>query len=142
MNCTRIQSYRQSSRKSKKWLKSFIPCDIGKYCWDKTIFRDENELIWDEPEEMIESNVEFQEEIEQKLTYGIDQMFIEEGIEDEEVVGNQEVEYFELVPVPDQMPDLVKVSKPQTLSKTKIQTTITFFLLPKNKNDGTYFVIF
>ena len=53
--------------------------EISKYCWDKTIFRDENELIRDVPEEMIESNVEFQEEIEQKLTYGIDKMFIEEG---------------------------------------------------------------
>ena len=34
---------------------------IGKYYWDKTIFRDEKEL--DVPEEMIELNVEFQEEI-------------------------------------------------------------------------------
>ena len=31
--------------------------EIGKYCWDKTIFRDEKELIWDVPEVMIESNV-------------------------------------------------------------------------------------
>ena len=84
--------------------------DIGKYCWDKTLFQDENELIWDVPEEMIESKldyVEFQEEIEQKSTYGIDQMFIEDGMEDDEVEGNEEVEYFELVPVPDQMSDLV-----------------------------------
>ena len=91
--------------------------EIGKYCWDKTIFRDEKEPYV--PEEMIEENIEFQEEIEQKLTYGIDQMFIEEGMEDDEVEGNQVVEYFELVPVPDQMPDLVKVSRPQILSKTK-----------------------
>ena len=63
--------------------------EIGKYCWDKTIFRDEKEL--DVPEEMIESNVEFQEEIVQKLTYGVDQMFIEEGMESEEVEGNEEV---------------------------------------------------
>ena len=107
--------------------------EISKYCWDKTIFRDENELIRDVPEEMIESNVEFQEEIEQKLTYGIDQMFIEEGMEDDEVEGNQEVEYFELVPVPDPMPDLVEVSRPQTLSKKKVQTTITSFCAGKIK---------
>ena len=105
--------------------------EIGKYCWDKTIFWDENELIQDVPGEMMESDVEFQEEIEQKLTYGIDQMFIEEGMEDDEVEVNQDVEYFELVPVPDQMPDLVKVSRPQTLSKKKVQTTITSFFAAK-----------
>ena len=91
--------------------------DISKYCWDKTIFRDENELIWNVPEEMIESNVEFQKEIEQKLTYGIDQMFIEEWIEYEEIEKNQEAEYFELVPVPEQMHDLMEVSRPETRSK-------------------------
>ena len=69
-------------------------------------------------------------------------MFIEEGMESEEVEGNEEVEYFELVPVPDPMPDLVEVSRPQTLSKKKVQTTITSFFAAKNKNDGTYFVIF
>ena len=36
-------------------------------------------------------------EIVQKLTYGVDQMFIEEGMESEEVEGHEEVEYFELV---------------------------------------------
>ena len=82
---------------------------------------------------MIESNIEFQEEIEQKLTHGIDQMFIEEGMEDDELEGNQEVEYFELVPVPDQMPDLVEVSGPKTLWRKKFQTAITSFLLPKIK---------
>ena len=40
----------------------------------------------------------------QKLTYGVDQMFIEEGMEDDEVEGNEEVEYVELVPVPDPVP--------------------------------------
>ena len=105
--------------------------EIGKYCWDKTIFRDQNELIRDVPEEMMESDVEFQEEIEQKLTYGIDQMFIEEGMEDDEVQGNEEVEYFQLVPVPDQVPDLVEVSRPQTPSKKKVQTTITSFFAGK-----------
>ena len=116
--------------------------EIGKYCWgNKTIFRDEKEL--DVPEEMIESNVELQEEIEQKLSYGIDQMFMEKGIEYEEVEGNQEVEYFELVPVPDQMPDLVEISRPQTLSKKKEkETTITSVFAGKNKYNGTYLVIF
>ena len=114
--------------------------EIGKYCWDKTIFRDEKEL--DVPEEMIESNVEFQEEIVQKLTYEVDQMFIEEGMESEEVEGNEEVEYFELVPVPDQVPDFVEVSRFHTPPKKKVQTRITSFFAGKNKNDGTYFVMF
>ena len=72
--------YHQSSRKSKNWLKSSIPCDrkSANIAGTKQFFRDENEFIRDVPEEMMESNVEFQEEIEQKLTYGIDQMFIEE----------------------------------------------------------------
>ena len=113
--------------------------ECGKNCWDKTIYRDEKEL--DVPEEMIESNVEFQEEIVQNLTYGVDQMFIEEGMESDEVDGNEEVEYFELVPAPDQVPDSVEVSRPQTPSKKKVQTTITFFA-GKNKHGGTYFVIF
>ena len=58
-------------------------------------------------------------------------MFIEEGMESEEVEGNEEVEYFELVPVPDQVPDLVEVSRPQTPSTKKVQTTITFFCWQK-----------
>ena len=63
--------YRQSSRKSKSWLKSSIPCDrkSANIAGTKQFFRDENEFIRDVPEEMMESNVEFQEEIEQKLTY-------------------------------------------------------------------------
>ena len=71
-------------------------------------------------------------------------MFIEEEMESEEVEGNEEVqgnegvEYFELVPVPDQVPDLVEVSRFQTSPKKKVQTRITSFLLAKNKNDGTY----
>ena len=57
-------------------------------------------------------------------------------MEDDEVEGNQEVEYFELVPVPDQVPDLVEVSRFNTPPKKKVQTTITFFLLPKIKKMG------
>ena len=60
-------------------------------------------------------------------------VFFEEGMEDDEVEGNEEVEYFELVLVPDQVPDLVEVSKPQTLSKEKVQTIIASFAV-KNKN--------
>ena len=90
---------------------------------------------------MIESNVEFQEEIVQKLTYEVDQMLIEEGMESEEVEGN-EVEYFELVPVPDQVPDLVEVSRFHNPPKKKVQTAITSFFAGKNKNNGTYLVIF
>ena len=102
---------------------------IGTYCWDKTIFRYEKEL--DVPEEMIESNVEFQEEIVQKLTYDVDQMFIEEGMESDEVEGNEEAEYFELVAEPDQVPDLVEVSRFHSPPKKKVQTRITFFCWQK-----------
>ena len=42
--------------------------------------------------------------------YGVDQMFIEEGMEDDAVEGYEKVEYFEMFPVPDQKPDLVEVS--------------------------------
>ena len=108
----------QENRKLAEIVHSMRP-ESGKNCLDKTIFRDEKEL--DIPEEMIESNVEFQEEIVQKLTYGVDQMFIEEGMESDEVEGNEEVEYFELVPEPDQVPDLVEVSRPQTPSKKKFK---------------------
>ena len=69
-------------------------------------------------------------------------MFIEEGMESEEVEGNEEVEYFELVPEPVQVPDSVEVSRFHTQPKKKVQTRIRSFLLAKNKNDGTYFVVF
>ena len=80
---------------------------------------------------MMELNVEFQEEIEQKLTYGIDQMFIQEGMEDDEVEINEEVDYFELVPEPDQVPDLVEGSRFHTPPKKKVQTRITSFFAAK-----------
>ena len=69
-------------------------------------------------------------------------MFIEEGMESEEVEGNEKVEYFELVPEPDQVPDLVEVSRFHTPSTKKVQTTITSVFAGKNKNNGTYLVIF
>ena len=67
----------------------------------------------------------------QKLTYGVDQMFLDEGMESEEVEGNEEVEYFDLVPVPDQVPDLVEVSRFHTPPKKKVQTGITSFFAGK-----------
>ena len=67
----------------------------------------------------------------QKLTYGVDQMFIEEGMISDEVERKEDVEYFELVPVPDQVPDLVEVSRFHTPPKKKVQTRITSFLLAK-----------
>ena len=66
----------------------------------------------------------FKKKLCKKLTYGVDQMFIEEGMESDEVEGNEEVEYFKLVLEPDQVPDLVEVSRPQTPSKKKVQTRI------------------
>ena len=82
---------------------------------------------------MTESNVEFQEEIVQKLTYGVDQIFTEEGMEDDEVEGNEEVEYFELVPVPDQMPDLVEVSSPYPIEEKSSNNNNIFFCCQKIK---------
>ena len=45
----------------------FIRPEIGKYCWDSTIFRESEDL--DVPEEMTGSRVEVEEERTQKVTY-------------------------------------------------------------------------
>ena len=61
--------------------------EIGKYCWDVTVYKGNEDA--EEPEEMIHSRVEIQEESLLKVTEGSDQMHIEddvEGIEKEEYI--------------------------------------------------------
>ena len=58
--------------------------EIGKFCWDATIYKGNEEP--EEPEEMVDSREEIQEESILKVTDGFDQMHIEddvEGMEDE-----------------------------------------------------------
>ena len=105
--------------------------EVGRFCWDDTIFRGKN----DEPEEIIASHAEVQEEMTQKVTRELDQMFIE----DDE--GNEDVEYasIELVEVPDS--DIVSenglenvsenVVQKNTTEKNKVQSKITSFFNTK-----------
>ena len=69
--------------------------EVGKFCWDDTIFKGQNDVP-EIPEEVIASHVEVQEEMMQKVTGELDQMFIEDDVD-----GNEDVEYFDLVDVPD-----------------------------------------
>ena len=55
-------------------------------CWDDTIFRGRNNEP-EVPEEILSSHVEVQEEMMQKVTIGLDQMFIEDDVE-----GNEDVQ--------------------------------------------------
>ena len=58
--------------------------EIGKFCWDETIYKGNEEP--EEPEEMVDSREEIQEESILKVTDGFDQMQMEddvEGMEDE-----------------------------------------------------------
>ena len=97
--------------------------EVGKYCWDKTIFKGKEEL--EEPEEMVNSQVEVEEESLLKIRDGIDQMNVEDDVE-----GNEEVEYFDLVPVPE--PELEIVSEPRT-KIAKVQSKITTFFTGKKQ---------
>ena len=45
--------------------------EVEKFCWDDTIFKGQNDV----PEEVIASHVEVQEEMVQKVTSELDQMF-------------------------------------------------------------------
>ena len=94
--------------------------EIGKYCWDSTIFRDNEHL--DVPEEMIRSGVEVDEERTQKVTHMMDQMYIDES--------DEEVEFVDLIPVPDaeDVPEILIVSEFENgPEKTKVQSKITSF---------------
>ena len=48
--------------------------EIGKYCWDVTIFQGKKET--EKPQKVIESYVEIEEERTLKVTGGLDQMHI------------------------------------------------------------------
>ena len=99
--------------------------EVGKFCWDDTIFKGQNDV----PEEVIASHVEVQEEMMQKVTGELDQMFIEDDAD-----GNEDVEYFDLVEVPDSenvtKNDLENVSE-NTSEKNKVQSKITSFFNAK-----------
>ena len=107
--------------------------EVGRFCWDDTIFRGRNDEP-EVPEEIITSQAEVQEEMTQKVTSGLDQMFIEEDAE-----GNEDVEYIynsiELVEVPDS--DIVSENASENVvqnatRKNKVQSKITSFFNAKN----------
>ena len=89
---------------------------IGKYCWDKTVFKGNEEP--EKPEEITNAQIEIEEEMTQKLTDGFDQMHVEDVADDEEV------EYIDLIPVPD---------FEDSTGKPKIQSKITSFFTDKKK---------
>ena len=100
--------------------------EVGKYCWDDTIFRGRNDVP-EVPEEIIASHAEVQEEMMQKVTRELDQMFIEDDAE-----GNEDVEYacIELIEVPDS--DIVSENALENVvqnatKKNKVQSKITSF---------------
>ena len=87
---------------------------IGKYCWDVTVNKGNEDA--EEPEEMIHSRVEIQEESLLKVTEGFDQMHIEDDVEgiEEECIILEEV------------PDMQIISE-ERAEKTKVQSKITSF---------------
>ena len=80
-------------RKISEIVHSMRP-EIGKYCWDATIYKGDEEV--EKPEEMVNSRAEIQEESMLKVTAGFDQMHIEDDVE-----GIEEEEYAILEEVPD-----------------------------------------
>ena len=93
---------------------------IGKYAWDQTIFKNEDETH--EPIEVIESQVEIEEDIMLKISFGIDQMFIEE----EETEDDEEITFVDLSPAPE-----VQSESNEGEEKTKVQSKITAFFTEK-----------
>ena len=109
--------------------------EIGRYCWDCTIYKGQNEL--EIPPEIIASHVEAQEEMMQKVTNGLDQMYIEEDAE-----SNDEDDYVECrIEVPDLENALENVSENASENvsndeencrkKQKVQSKITSFFTNK-----------
>ena len=92
---------------------------IGKYCWDVTVYKGNEDA--EEPEEMINSRVEIQEESLLKVTEGFDQMHIEDDVE-----GIEEEENIILEEVPD-----VQIISEERAEKTKVQSKITSFFIEK-----------
>ena len=108
--------------------------EVGRFSRDDTIFRGRNDVA-EVPEEIIASHAEVQEEMTQKVTRELDQMFIEDDAE-----GNEDVEYasIELVEVPDS--DIVSENALENISvnvvqnatkKNKVQSKITSFFNTK-----------
>ena len=93
---------------------------IGKYAWDQTIFKKEDEL--QEPIEVVNSQVEIEEDKMLKLSFGIDQMFIEQ----EENEDDEEIEFVDLTPAAE-----IESEANESERKTKIQSKITAFLTEK-----------
>ena len=95
--------------------------EVGQFCWNNTIFRRNGQI--DEPEEMHNSHYEVGEEMMQKLTYGLDQMYVEEDAD-----GNEEFVDLVLVPVEenDGPPVDLEVLENRP-KKAKIQSKITAF---------------
>ena len=90
--------------------------EIGKYWyWDATIYKGPEED--EEPEEMVNSRAEIQEESMLKVTAGFDQMHVEDDVE-----GIEEEEYIILEEVPD-----VQIISEERAGKTKVQSKITSF---------------
>ena len=103
--------------------------EVGRFCWDDTIFRGRNNEP-EVPEEILSSHVEVQEEMMQKVTIGLDQMFIEDDVE-----GNEDVEYIELIEVPDSenVSEIVLENDLENnTQKAKVQSKITSFFTAKN----------
>ena len=107
--------------------------EVGRFCWDDTIFRGKNDEP-EVPEEIIASHAEVQEEMTQKVTRELDQMFIE----DDE--SNEDVEYasIELVEVPDSdivtenaLDDILENDVQNATEKNKVQSKITSFFSTK-----------
>ena len=110
---------------------------IGRYGWDNTIFKGDDEL--EIPEEIIISHVGVQEEMMQRVTDGMDQIYIEDDVQ-----GNEEFEYVDLISVPDAENtwkndieiDLENVSdtvSENPTKKRKIQSKITSFFTDQKK---------
>ena len=90
--------------------------EIGKYWyWDATIYKGPEEA--EEPEEMVNSRAEIQEESMLKVTAGFDQMHVEDDVE-----GIEEEEYIILEEVPDVQ---------ERAGKSKVQSKITSFFTAK-----------
>ena len=92
---------------------------IGKYCWDVTVYKGNEDA--EEPEEMIHSRVEIQEESLLKVTEGFDQMHIEddvEGIEEEECIILEEVTDGQII-------------SEEPAEKIKVKSKITLFFTEK-----------
>ena len=102
--------------------------EVGRFCWNDTIFRGRNDEP-EMPEEIIESHVEVQEEMMQKVTSELDQMFIDDDAE-----GDEDVEYIELVEVPDAENVTENASENAVenfTEKNKVQSKITSFFNTK-----------